>query len=132
MIIICWLSVVIGTSDLIFIGLQLTYMCNFFCPPCAAFLGAPIITRAAEVHLDVNSYLRYSGSTSPLQGAENLLRFKFRFCSNHGMLLYQEDGDKFFALGVNAGKVYLEWKTSDRLIEVCTNLLWPDFHDVMN
>ena len=68
--------------------------------------------------MDINSYLRYDGSRNLLEGAENVLNFKFRFCNDHGVLIYQGGDDAFFALGIHSEKIYLEWKTPEKLIEV--------------
>ena len=73
---------------------------------------------AAEIFLDVNSYLQYSSSRGILHGAEDSITFRFRFCNDKGMLIYQNGGAGFFALGVNSGKIYIEWSTSDTTVEV--------------
>ena len=68
------------------------------------------------VFLDLHSYLRYP--TGTLVGGENSLTVQFRFCSDHGMLLYQNGGDRFFAMGIHSSRLYLEWKMSNTVIEV--------------
>ena len=74
--------------------------------------------NGAETFLDVNSYLLFSGERHILNGAERSLGFGFRFCNDKGMLLYQNGGGGFFAVGVNAGRIYLEWKNTNGIIEV--------------
>lgn len=69
-------------------------------------------------YVDVDTYIRFPASSASLTGADNLLGFQFRFCNDRGMLIYQEGGDNFFALGVNSGKIYIEWKTSNKVVEV--------------
>ena len=83
----------------------------------------------AEIFLDINSFLRFGSNRNLTQGLENSLSFRFRFCNDRGMLLYQdakrENGDhNFFALGVNSGRIYMEWKMSNRLIEVSVCVIW--------
>ena len=62
---------------------------------------------------------------TPLDCIMHVIHFtlycRFRFCNDRGILIYQDGsigGTGFFALGVNSGKIYLEWKTNSKLIEV--------------
>ena len=86
-------------------------------------------TVTAEKYIDVDGYIKYDAvsvaTSNQLRGAEQVLEFSFRYCHDPGMLIYQEGGnsaaerDLFFALGVNQGKLYLEWKVDrDSLVEV--------------
>ena len=71
----------------------------------------------------MNSYIKFS--SAQLQGAEDRLTFSFRFCSNHGLLLYQAGAPgtrDFLAVGVHDAKIYLEWRIEATLIEV-SNLI---------
>jgi hypothetical protein len=81
------------------------------------------VADAEALFMDINSFLRFDGDRSLLQGAETSLSFNFRFCNDKGLLLYaegsrDESNYDFFALGVNSGSIYLEWKTAKSLIEV--------------
>ncbi len=71
-----------------------------------------------EIYFDINSYITYNAGRNVLIGAENSLTLAFRFCNDQGMLIYQDADDGFFAAGINSGRVFLEWKTSQDLIEV--------------
>ena len=55
-----------------------------------------------------------------LAGAEYILTVRFSFCNERGILLYLDGLEGFFALGINNGRIYLEWKTNHELIEVRT------------
>ena len=74
---------------------------------------------SAELYFDYNSYLRYGAGRYVLTGAETRLSFRFRYCSvAGGLLIYQDGLNGYFSLGVNSRNIYLEWKTSNNLIEV--------------
>ena len=73
----------------------------------------------------MNTYLRYD-SGSHLLGAEDRLSFRFRYCNDHGLLIYQSGGPDtrdFMAVGVHSARVYLEWRTEGSLIEVSATLM---------
>ncbi|KAJ8039429.1 hypothetical protein HOLleu_17146 [Holothuria leucospilota] len=93
-----------------------------------AFL-IPVRCQSLNKYVDINSYIKFSAVTNStghfLRGAEGVLEFQFRFCSDHGMLIYQSGGSSseeqglFFALGVNSGRIYAEWRVvPGALIEV--------------
>ena len=82
-----------------------------------------------EKYIDIDAYIRYNGvldpATNQLTGAESVLEFRFKYCNDYGMLIYQDGGSSpgkqglFFALGVNSRKIYLEWRvTTGVLVEV--------------
>ncbi|XP_077986110.1 uncharacterized protein LOC144440598 [Glandiceps talaboti] len=89
-------------------------------------LDAQTIT---EKYFDVDSYLKYnpvaSATQNHLRGAEDQLEFRFQYCNSQGILVYQEgdsseSGSGFFlAIGVSAGRIYLEWRvTSETIVEL--------------
>ena len=99
-----------------------------FCP-LTATLASLSLGQFVDKFIDIDAYIKYNDlidtSTNQLRGAESVLEFQFRYCNDYGMLLYQDGGSSpeqqtlFFALGVSARKLYLEWKvTTDSLVEV--------------
>lgn len=68
--------------------------------------------------IGTNSYLAFTDGRSALAGAEDKIAIKFRFCNARGILLYLGGTNGFFAMGISNGKIYLEWKTNHKLVEV--------------
>ena len=77
-----------------------------------------LTVKGQDKFIDFNSYLSFTDGRAALAGAEDVLRFRFRFCNLKGILLYLEGSNGFFALGVNDKRLYLEWKTNHKLVEV--------------
>ncbi|KAI8490939.1 hypothetical protein Bbelb_313580 [Branchiostoma belcheri] len=62
-----------------------------------------------EKYIDKYGYLKWNLGSNVLVGAENRLDFRFRYCNNKGVLIYQQgEGRNFFALGVNDERLYIE------------------------
>ena len=78
-----------------------------------------IRTTRGEVYFNGNSYLTYNVGRNVLAGLENSLTVTFTYCNNKGILLYKDDSVGFFALGVHTRRIYLEWKTTSEVVEVC-------------
>ncbi len=60
----------------------------------------------------------YSAERNVLAGLENRVTVNFTLCNDRGILLYKDDPDGFFALGVHSARIYLEWKTTSEIVEV--------------
>ncbi|XP_033105068.1 uncharacterized protein LOC117107474 [Anneissia japonica] len=98
-------------------------LCIFFID-----LHDTLAQTSTEKFIDIDGYIKYNAvsdtSNNYLRGAEDVLEIRFRYCNDYGMLLYQNGGSSggaqnyFFALGVNAQKIYLEWRVSSSLIEL--------------
>ncbi|KAI8485011.1 hypothetical protein Bbelb_372570 [Branchiostoma belcheri] len=72
-------------------------------------LIASVQHARCEKYIDKNGYLKWNLGSNVLVGAENRLEFRFRYCNNKGVLIYQQgEGRNFFALGVNDERLYIE------------------------
>ncbi|XP_019617274.1 PREDICTED: uncharacterized protein LOC109464676 [Branchiostoma belcheri] len=72
-----------------------------------------------EKYIDKNGYLKWNLGSNVLVGAENRLEFRFRYCNNKGVLIYQQgEGRNFFALGVNDERLYIEASIDGLAVEM--------------
>ncbi|XP_066279607.1 uncharacterized protein [Branchiostoma lanceolatum] len=97
------------------------------------FLVASVHQATGEKYIDKSGYLKWNLGTNVLQGAQDRLEFRFRYCNNKGVLIYQQgEGRNFFALGVNNERLYIEASINQLAVEmyVGENVGRNQTHDV--
>ena len=83
-----------------------------------------------DAYFDVNAYVRFAPGRYILSGAASSLSFRFRYCNDHGLLIYQDGDSGYFAVGVHSSMIYLEWKTSINIIEASSKTAVLKFFDL--
>ncbi|XP_078617495.1 uncharacterized protein LOC144885449 [Branchiostoma floridae x Branchiostoma japonicum] len=85
----------------------------------AVLLAAFLQHSRCEKYIDKYGYLKWNSRSNILQGAETRLEFRFRYCNNKGVLIYQQgEGRNFFALGVNDERLYIEASIDGLAVEM--------------
>ncbi|CAH1247908.1 FAT1 [Branchiostoma lanceolatum] len=97
------------------------------------FLVAFAQQARCEKYIDKSGYLKWNLGSNVLQGAQDRLEFRFRYCNKQGVLIYQQgEGRNFFALGVNNERLYIEASINQLAVEmyVGENVGRNQTHDV--